>query len=371
MIAHVAWKNLSRERTRLAISVGGVAFAVLLILLVRGLYNGFSAQTTQWIRSVGGDVWVAQSGSPGDFFHSVSLLPVATEQRLRAVEGVADVVPLVMRSVVFDLRGTSRDFRLVGVDPRRPIAKPPGMERGDAVPGPGEIVVDRVFARNADVALGDRLAIGGSDFRVVGIARGGNTIISQYAWASLPDVTRVLGMDDIVNYVVVRGGPGVDARALAARIRDEVPGTKPMVEADFIERNLADLEEGFLPIVLVLVVVAFVIGTAVIGLTIYTATLEKRREYGVLKAVGVSNRRLFGMVYLQALAAAAFGLVLGIGLTYAVSALVTELVPSFVTTFESGDFALVVLGTLGMSVVSSFIPMRPVARLDPAEVFRV
>jgi putative ABC transport system permease protein len=73
----IAWRNLVREKTRLAISVAGVAFAVLLILLLRGLYAGITAQATEYIRSVDAHVWVAEAGTPGDFFHSVTLMPGA------------------------------------------------------------------------------------------------------------------------------------------------------------------------------------------------------------------------------------------------------------------------------------------------------
>src|SRR3712207_8259794 len=43
----------------------------------------------------------------------------------------------------------------------------------------------------------------------------------------------------------------------------------------------------------------FVVGTAIIGLIIYTATVEKTREYGILKAIGLSNRRLYSLVFQQ------------------------------------------------------------------------
>jgi putative ABC transport system permease protein len=371
VIAALAWKNLAREKTRLAISVGGVAFAVLLILLLRGLYAGFTDQATAYIRSVEADVWVAEAGTPGDFFHSVSILPLERGGRLAAVEGVEAAIPFVARSVVFRHEGKDLDFLLVGVDPSRPVAGPPEIERGRRVPQRGELVVDRVFARNAEIDVGDRLRIGERAFDVVGVARGGNAITSQFAWTSLADASRMLGVQGVANYFLVEAAEGASAEAIAARIRAQVPGTKPLTEDEFVEKNIADLTEGFLPIVLILVIVAFVIGTAVIGLTIYTATLEKQREYGVLKAIGFSNRRLFGIVFSQSLAAGTIGFALGAALTFALGAALERLLPSFVTSFGTADVALVAAAALLMSVLSSFIPARPVARLDPAEVFRV
>jgi putative ABC transport system permease protein len=371
VIAQIAWKNLSRERMRLAVSVGGVAFAVLLILLLRGLYRGITDQATEYIRSVGAEVWVAQAGTPGDLFHSGSLLPRSLEAELESVDGVDQATPFVMRSVVFRHRGKDRDFRLVGVDPRRPSMGPPGIVSGRNATAPGEIVVDRVFARNAGVDVGETLSIRQRDFKVVGLARGGNTIVTQYAWAPLADAARVLELEGIANYFLIDVAPGRDSSQVAAAIRQDVPAAKPMLEEEFLDKNTADLREGFLPIVLVLVLVGFVIGTVVIGLTIYTATIEKRREYGVLKAIGFSNRRLYAIVYGQALVAAAIGFVVGLGLTFAVAAGVEKLVPSFATTLTGVDFGVVAAAALLMSGLASFIPVRPIARLQPAEVFRV
>ncbi|MGH9015191.1 MAG: ABC transporter permease [Acidimicrobiia bacterium] len=366
----IAWRNLVREKTRLAISVGGVAIAVLLILTVRGLYAGFLDQATAYIRGVDADVWVVESGTPGDFFHSVSLQPPERAREIAAVDGVERVSPLVARPVVFRHRGDDVDLFLVGVD-KSGVGGPVGIEEGERIPGRGELVVDRVFARNEGVDMGDILNVEGNRLRVTGIARGGNSIISQYGWASFDDVSRLLGAGEVVNYFLVEAGDGVDQDALARRIRDEVSGTKPLTEDEFADANTEDLSEGFLPILWVLVVIAFAIGTSVIALTIYTATLEKRREYGVLKAIGFSNRRLVGIVWRQSMAAGLAGLAVGVVATLGLAALLERLLPAFVVTIGPSEIVLVAVAALAMGVVASFVPVRPVTRLDPAQVFRV
>jgi putative ABC transport system permease protein len=370
-VGSIAWKNLVRERARLAIAVGGVAFAVVLILLLRGLYVGFMTQATAYIRGVDADVWVAQADTPGDFFHSVSLQPLQTGDRLAEVPGVEQVTPLVGRPIVFAREGRDLDLFLLGVDPANPVAGPPGAEQGKAVPGPGEIVIDRVFAGNSGIGLGDTVELNGVPLTVAGVARGGNSVIAQFAWASLPDAARIFTQPALVNYFLVSIAPGTDPAAAAQAIGTAVAGTKPMTKAQFEKANTADLSEGFLPIIWVLVVIGFLIGTLVIGLTIYTATLEKRREYGILKAVGFSNRALFGVVWRQALASAALGLLAGVALTLVLGKALEAVMPEFVTTFRASDVGLVALAAMAMAAVASFVPARPVARLDPAQVFRV
>jgi putative ABC transport system permease protein len=370
-MTNIAWKNLARERTRLGISVGGVAFAVLLILIVRGLYAGFLDQTTRYIKSVDADVWVAEASTPGDFFHSVSLIPTSRAAELSAVAGVAKVVPLSGRPVVFRHGTKDLDFYLLGIDPVAGTGGPPAMEHGARQLHAGEVIIDRVFASEKGVRIGDVLDVGsGVRLTVVGIARGGNSLVSQFAWATIGDVQRLFGLRDIVNYYLVDVAKNANATLVARQIARDVPSVKAMTEAEFTEKNVADLSESFLPIIWVLAAIAFGIGTAVIALTIYTATLEKRREYGVLKAIGFSNRRLYGVVYRQSLTSAVIGFALGILLTIGIADLIERLLPSFVVTLRGIDVALVAAAVFFMAILASLAPVRPVARLDPAQVFR-
>ncbi|MGH9279947.1 MAG: ABC transporter permease, partial [Acidimicrobiales bacterium] len=161
-----------------------------------------------------------------------------------------------------------------------------------------------------------------------------------------------------------------DVDAVGRRIVEQVPGTQVFAGTELAERNADNLREGFLPIVWVLVLVAFVVGTTIIGLIIYTATLEKKKEYGVLKAIGFSNRRLYQVVFQQALLAAIAGFVVGALLSLVLGSGLERLVPLFVTDIGWGDIAFAGAGALVMAVLASFIPARPITRLDPAEVFR-
>lgn len=175
---NVAWRNLARDRLRLIISVGGVAFVVLLILLLRGLYGGILDASTSYIRGVETDIWVAEDGTPGDFFHSVSLLDDRAGAAIGQVPGVVDAVPLLGRPVVFSHDGRTADFFLLGVDGDAPRAAPATVEEGTRVPGDGELVVDRVFADNFGIALGDTLGVRGTTFTVAGITSVGNAFAS-------------------------------------------------------------------------------------------------------------------------------------------------------------------------------------------------
>lgn len=367
----IAWRNIARERTRLAISVGGVAFAVLLILLLQGLYTGINEEASRYLRAVDGDVWVGQDGTRGGFGHSVSILPADQRAALAAVDGVDAVAPLFGRPVVVTAAGRDADVFLMGFDTTSRIGGPPAAKRGARMPAPGEVILDEVFAEEQGLDVGDTLEVAGRRLVVSGIGSGGNSLITQYAWAPIEDVVAAGGSPGVVSYFVVRGADRTDDEALARAIEAEVPGVVATTGDAFISDSTADIRESFVPILFVLVVIALVVGTAVIGLTIYTAVLEKRREYGVLKAIGFSNRRLLGIVWRQSMIAGSLGLVAGAILTFGVAGLIEELLPSFVVRLRLADVVLVGLAALVMSTAAALLPVRRVTRLDPASVFRV
>ncbi len=369
-MTNIAWRNLAGERVRFAISVAGVAFAVVLVVILRALYWGVIDEATRYVRTTGADLWVAQEGTPADFLQSRSILPAADQPRIEGVEGVGRVSPLLSRPVGLKVGGRDTDMFLLGVAPGSEVGWPAAVRGRGRLPAPGQVVIDRVFARNFDVQAGDRLPIGRDGLEVAEVVGGGNAFAYQFAWANLADVKAIAGAEGLVSYFLVEVADGADADEVARRIPLQVPGTQVFAGSELADRNADNLREGFLPILWVLVVVAFVVGTAIIGLIIYTATLEKSREYGVLKALGFSNRRLYQVVLQQSLLAATAGFVLGCLLSAVLGPAIERIIPVFVTDIRWGDIVFAGTGALGMAVLASLIPARPVARLDPGEVFR-
>lgn len=374
-MTNIAWRNLAHERTRFAISVAGVALSVVLVVILRALYWGVVQEATRYVRTSGADLWVAQEGTPGDFLQSRSILPLAAGEAIAAVPGVVGVAPLISRPAGFRVGAKDADLFLLGAPAGGGVGWPEAVRGRDRPLAPGEIAVDRVFAKNFDVKVGDTLDIGPGGLRVAAVVSGGNAFAYQFAWANLDDVAAISGAAGFTSYflVTVEGGPDVPAEAarhVGDAIVGAVPGTQVFAGTELADRNSDNLREAFLPVLWVLVVVAFVVGTAVIGLIIYTATLEKSREYGVLKAIGFSNRRLYAIVFQQSMVAAMAGFVLGCLLSLGLGPAIEQIVPVFVTEVRRRDVVFAGTGALAMAVVASFIPARPVARLDPAEVFR-
>ncbi len=130
------------------------------------------------------------------------------------------------------------------------------------------------------------------------------------------------------------------------------------------------ISRGFLPVLVVLVAIGLVVGGAVIALTTYTATIEKARDYGVLKAVGASGGFLYRVVVEQSLIVGALGGGLGGGAAALAAPLLERSVPEFVTALGWADALWVLGAALGAAVAAAAVPARRIDRIDPAMVFR-
>jgi putative ABC transport system permease protein len=361
----VARRNLFAEKGRFAMSVGGVAFAVLLILIVVSLYRGWSGAGSIYTR-LPGEVWIAQTGTI-DPFHSTSLLPAGRESALRRVPGVVAALPVYARHLAFPTGGGNRldAYAMAIAAPRSRMAS----DLRWFFPAPGHIVIERSLADAAGVAPGGTLHILGRALVVDRLLSGGNKLV-QFAFLNPLDAKALLGEPGQVSYYLLETKPGADLGVVGNAASALVPRSEAHTSVDFAGAFGRLVNSGFLSVVGVLVGIGFVVGGAVIALTTYTATVEKARDYGVLKAVGAPGSFLYRIVVWQSLMVGLAGSLLGIGASALVAQLVSRWVPEFVTDLRLLDVIGVFVAAVVMSILASFVPIRRLNRIDPAMVFR-
>ncbi len=362
----VARKNLFADKVRFLISVGGVTLAVLLILVLQSLYQGFSKEAGSFVANMPADLWVGQQGV-SDLFHSRSVLPDDLAPTIEETEGVDYVFVLNNHGQVKFQRDSGEVATWVmSIDPRS--VDLPALE--NRVPAKGEIFVDTVLAKKDDISIGDVLEYGERTFTVAYIGKIGNVILSQYSFISPEDYLDLFGAPGIVNFYLVGLNDPSQSASVAQALENRLPDTTVLTRDKFTANSREVVTSFFLPILMIVVIVAFVVGLAVLGITIYTATIEKTREYGVMKAIGASAGYLFRMVVYQSLIVGVIGFALGVVFSFALNSLAGQFVPEFVTEIRLLD-VLVVGGVAAvMSVLAALIPVRRVASIDPALVFR-
>lgn len=363
----IARRNLFQEKTRLLISAGGVAFSVTLIMVLAGLYQGWSNKIGEYIRTIPADIWVMQSGSE-NLFHTPSILPLNNQASIEKVDGVASAKPFSARRLTSQTGGNELDLYVVAYDSVNNVGMPARIAEGKPSPSQGEIIIDRSQSKKVDI--GDTIMAAKQKFKVVGFSEGGDLVTSSFAFIAKDELNKIQDLPGAANYFLVGVKPGFDANAVINNIKTNIPSVDAVTGQKFADNNTKIVKDNFLPVIFILLIIGVAVGIAVIGLTIFTATIEKSKEYGVLKAIGMKNKQLYAIVIQQALIAGVIGYALGAALAFGLGATVGQYVPQFVSDIKLFDVVSVFGLTLLMAVLAAYMPIRRLAGIDPAEVFK-
>mgnify|MGYP000627927161 CR=1 FL=1 len=361
----LAFRNLFQEKIKLFISIMGVAFSVLLIMVLMGVYQGLNTKLGEYIQTVPADLWVAQEGSK-NLFDSTSVLSATAKAQIEQVEGVNSVKVFNGRQITVNVNGVEKRAFVVGLGGNSGAVSPKIVE-GTADIKSGEIILDRSLK---DAKLGQEVTVGGQTFKVAGITEGGNVLIVTYAFMHSDDATKLFKQDGVVNYFIVNAADDADIARVVKGIETAVPDTRAMGTAAFINNTTSVVKEVFLPIIAVLSLIGMAVGITVIGLTIFTSTLEKAKEYGVLKAIGIRDSQLYKIVLQQSLITSVIGFMVGAALGLGLTELAMKFVPEFVSSIQTKDVVLLFIATIVMGAIAAFLPARRITKIDPAEVFK-
>ena len=362
----LARRNLFRDRTRFLLSVLGVAVSVGLILLLAGYRSGVYRQASAYLDNTPGTVVVAERGIR-DFLGTSSVLPPAAADVVRSTAGVDRVIPVVSQFVIFERHERKDGFFLIGYDPTVG-GGPWKLVEGREPTADNELVVDRTTARQHDMAIGDQVRLLDRDATIVGLSDETTFWAGSVAFARLTTLESLLRAPGVRSFLLVTPEAGISPETLRDRLA--IPGTEVLLKSDVVANDAKLMARVYDAPIGLMVAIAFVVGVLVVGLVIYTATIERRREYGAIKAIGARNRTLYRVVTIQAVIAAAVGALVGIGLAYAAGAALMTWRPQFLVDIEPAAIGVVLTSSLLMALLAALIPARSVARLEPAEVFR-
>ena len=364
---YLARRNLLKDKTRMALSVAGVALAVMLILVLNGFLDGMYRQITSYLDHSPASIIVAQE-DVANLLGASSILPGSTAARVDSMPGVQDAIPILTQFVILDLHEKKQPAYLVGYDPHEG-GGPWELAAGRQPRKNREIVFDRVLADRHGLRIGDTVEVLGKDFTIVGLSNSTNSWMTSFIFVRKQAAEELLLQPGATSFLLVTTSDGADLKDILRRV-NRLSGVNAVTKEEMNGNDLKLFARVFSAPLQLMVGIAFLVGTMIVGLVIYTITVERRREYGVIKAVGAGNRVLYQVVLTQALAAALLGTLAGILLAYGLSQWIMSARPQFLITLDPYKIGWAFVAGLGMALISALFPAREVARLAPAEVFR-
>jgi putative ABC transport system permease protein len=367
-VLFLARKNLFEQPLRLSFSILGVALSVMLILVMWAILEGILGQAGAYVRNTDAQVWVVQKGFT-DIAHGFSVVPASMRTKLGQLPGVKSANAITGARSEIATDGGKETIALIGYDTKTGVGGPWDFASDPAVPKPGQVVLDETFARTAGLDIGDELQTPDRPREIVALSAGTNQFTNQLAFGELHDVQGLVRLRDDVNFFALQVD-SPDVERVKSEIAEGLPGVTPFSKPAFVENNEREIREGFEPILYVMVGIAFFVGSAIVGLTMYTTATEKAREYGVLSAIGADRRQLGGVIVRQAAITSAIGFGLGCLLVLPAGWLIAELAPKTELEYPPWLFALTAGAAVLMALLASYLPVRRISTLDPAAVFR-
>jgi putative ABC transport system permease protein len=360
----VARRSLFSERRRAVIGIAGVATALLLVLVVDGIFAGAMQRVTRYIDTSAADVFVAQDGVR-NMHMATSTVSLDALADIRDLEVVRWADPILYES------GT------VAADDARQVAYVIGYRSGreggpvelveGAEPGRGEIVLDDRGAAALGVGIGDRVEAMGVTWVVSGLTTGMENIANSVSYIRFDDFATVRRAEGVASFILV--GSAGDAASAAAAIARET-GMEAVTAAAFSAEERRVVRDMAADLMAIMAMAAFLIGLVVVGLTLYTVTLGRLREIGVLKALGARAGRLAGSIIGQG------AWIVGVATLVAVpGAMGLGWVASGATSnvslaVEPASVIRVGIGAVALGFLGGLAPLLKVTRVDPASVFR-
>lgn len=365
---HLAWRNLTQSRTQFFLGVAGVALALVLMLALDALLAGSEDDLVAYIEGAGADVFVAQHGVK-NMHMAASAITWRDLQLTKGTSGVVSASPILFTTGVVKTGEADVLSYIIGFDPDEPLGGPAQVVAGTKELEVGEAIIDRAVARSQGLMLGDAVEIMGRSFTVAGITQGLTNIVNSTSFITLRDF-QALRDGEAISYVLLRTDPETQPEIVAEAINRHNDEVTALTVAAFSREERQIITDMSVEILSIMNLSGFLIGLAVTALTLYTATLRKRQEYGVLKAIGAKNRHLYLVVTAQTILSLVLGFTIALSLVWLLGWGVPLIVPGMGLSLTVVALSRVLVASLVIGVTAALIPARQLAQLNPAQVFR-
>ena len=370
----LAQRNLFHDKVRLAVTLTGIVFSVVLIVVQLGLFLGFTTATSNLIDHSGADLWITSKNVPyveqGVAFSERKL------NQVRAVPGVGDAQKLITRWTQWKRHDGGQDsVQIIGTNVDDTMEHPWNLVQGSVadLKSPDAVILDELYKQKLGVTrVGEVFEIGGYRARVVGFTRGIRSFTtSPYVFTTFKNAQNFANLrEDQTMFILVKLAPGANLEQVRRDLLANVKDVEVFKTSEFSRMTTFYwmFTTGAGVAVLIAAVLGLVVGFVVVAQTIYATTVDHIREYGTLKAMGAPNSYVYKVIMKQAAIAAVMGYALGMVVSVFVvhgsqkgGAAILMPPPMAVAMFFL---------TLLMCVGAALVSINKVTRIDPAMVFK-
>lgn len=374
MLWNIAYRTLLYDRGKLAAGLLGVIFSVVLVNVQGGLFLGLIAKASILIDNGQADIWVGHRGMHNvDFPHSI---PENWLYRIRSIEGIDSAEPIKIGFSEISLPGGGYEgVTVVGVPAQSKLGRAYGVVEGSpsAIDYVDGVVVDKCDDHKLRYPkLGDVREIGGKRARIAGKCNGVlSFLVTPYIFTEYSRSLEFLAASPkAISYILVETAAGADKSKVCNEIEARLSDASAMTAEEYsrVSANFWMSRTGIGLSFGTATLLGLLVGVVMVAQSLYAMVLDRINEFATLKALGSTEKEIFGLLAIQSTLIAVAGISIGSVLTWAIC--------TFLSTPRATIHVPLTL-CVGSSVmiyaiclVASALPYLRVRRVDPHTVFQ-
>ena len=375
----VALRMLTGDRAKYFGLVFAIAFCTFLLENQTSIFANIMKRTASQILDVtDAEVWVMDPQT--EYWEQTKALKDTDLTRVRGVPGVQWAVRLFKGNpVARTLEGKFASSFLIGIDDATLAGAPREMLLGswERLREPDSVVIDQagyiLLFPDQPLSLGRTLEMNDHRVTIVGISDVPAPFVSlPVMHTRYSEAINFLGRERTqLSFIIARPQAGVSASDLTSRIHAQT-GLRARTSLEFMWDCVRYyLQHTGIPVNFgITIAVAIIVGAVVAGQTFYLFTVENLKQFGALKAIGITNVRLIGMILLQAFTAGTLGFSMGTGMAATFFEIFRHKLATRGIILMWQCVALTGACILFVVIVASILSIRRVLVLEPAAVFR-
>ena len=384
----LAWRYLWGRKQRMVLTTLAVVFGVTLLFGLNSMLPAMINAFRHNMVTAAGKVDISISSDSNNPFAQSNMDLLAGIEGITSYSGILSknvILPESMGGSVNQLTGASA-ITVTGVDiatiqsvRNYNVTEGRFLEANDGF----ETVIPQLLADKLDLKVGDTLSIpsseGTADLAVVGILSLGANAGLDEILVPLETAQTILNLPGEINTINFMLASGVDRAEVESAILERLGPTFKSGAIEVGEELSSALALGE-SMMWLFGVMALAMASFIIFNTFRTVIAERRRDLGMLRAIGATRRTVMGLILTESLIQGIIGTAVGLLLGYLMSLLVLSGVSELIQTLlrvsidkpviTTGNLVGSILLGIGFTVGSGYFPARSAMKVTPLEAMR-